>query len=297
MAEPPYDPFEPGDSPVAVRTLEAFDAARERRFPCEVWHPAVHGGPHPLVVFSHASGFHRRQSTFLCAHLASHGYVVAALDHSEVVAPELRRREGESAQQKDARIRGWIANRVPDVRFLIDRMLDRAFLDPSMHPDPGRIGLAGHSFGGWTVLATPESDERVAAIVAMAPAGASNPPPGIIPCTLTFEWKRAVPTLYLVAEADTALPMEGMRELFARNRSPSRMFVLRDADHGHFFDEPTAAPGQCAPAEAHRFTCALALCHFDAVLRGDARAAAFLQRDAGRELAARGVRAFALPGR
>jgi len=39
-------------------------------------------GPFPLVVFSHGFGGHRRQSTFLCTHLASHGYVVAAVDHT-----------------------------------------------------------------------------------------------------------------------------------------------------------------------------------------------------------------------
>jgi predicted dienelactone hydrolase len=35
-------------------------------------------GPRPLIIFSHHSGGHRRKATFLCAHLASHGYAVAA---------------------------------------------------------------------------------------------------------------------------------------------------------------------------------------------------------------------------
>jgi hypothetical protein len=32
-------------------------------------------------VFSHGYGAHRRQSTFFCTHLLSHGYVVA-MDHT-----------------------------------------------------------------------------------------------------------------------------------------------------------------------------------------------------------------------
>src|SRR5690606_13389968 len=40
-------------------------------------------GPFPLVLFSHALGGYRSQSTFLTEHLASWGFVVAAPDHGE----------------------------------------------------------------------------------------------------------------------------------------------------------------------------------------------------------------------
>src|SRR5690349_22230964 len=87
----PYDPFEPGDHPVVVRTVEATDAARNRVFPCEIWSPdtGTSQGAFPLVAYSHSSGGNRRSATFLCSHLASHGYVVAAMDHSEISAAEL----------------------------------------------------------------------------------------------------------------------------------------------------------------------------------------------------------------
>src|SRR5438270_5192786 len=118
-----YDPFSRGAFPVGVRTVHADDKARNREFPCEFWYPAAEQyvgddfaaatqdrftvrnaqrrqsavrdaaaqtpGRYPLVLYSHAAGQHRRAATFLCTHLASHGYVVAALDHSEVVAREL----------------------------------------------------------------------------------------------------------------------------------------------------------------------------------------------------------------
>ena len=36
-----YDPFAAEHHEVAVRTIEANDAARDRRFPVEIWCPAV----------------------------------------------------------------------------------------------------------------------------------------------------------------------------------------------------------------------------------------------------------------
>ena len=304
MSNRSYDPFGWGRFPVGVRTVEALDTARNRRFPCEIWYPAAtpHAGEdrdasalpgrYPLIVFSHSSGGNRRQAAFLCTHLSSHGYIVAAMDHSETIAPELRRKEGESAEQRAARIQGWIANRVPDIRLLLDRVLDAAWWDSQAMPDPDRIGIAGHSFGGWTALATPEIDGRIRAVVALAPAGSSNPPPGIIPATLTFTWGRDVPTLYLAAEDDTALPLAGMHELYERTAATKRMIVLRKADHAHFFDKFEPRTGQCPAEEAHLFTRSLTLCHFDASLQANVHAQHFLDADVDAELAARGVDAF-----
>src|SRR5262245_8542953 len=215
-----YDPYAAGPHRVDMRAFEAHDPTRDRLFPCDAWFAADAAGARPLVVFSHSSSpIGRRQSTFLCAHLASHGYVVAAMDHSEIVAPELMRKDGETCAERAARIQGWIDNRVPDVRFLLDRILCAASVGGLPPLDTDRVGIVGHSFGGWTALATPESDDRIRAVVALAPAGSSRPPPNIIPATLTFEWRRDVPTLYLVAESDSALPMGGMPQLFDRSVS------------------------------------------------------------------------------
>jgi dienelactone hydrolase len=295
-----------------VRTIEAHDATRGRLFPVEIWSPADYPGPHPLIVFSHFSGGHRRSSSFLSTHLASHGYVVAAMNHSEVVAPELARREGETKAERAARIEAIIASRVPDVRFLLDHLVGREDLEI----DAERIGLAGHSFGGWTVLATPEVEPRVRSVVAMAPGGASKPRPGILPLSLTFEWGRDVPTLYLAGELDVSIPPEGVYELFDRTPGSKRMFVLGRADHQHFMDDVEVAheavraasfPGEAAwiPAamlpitelssgeQAHTFVRGLTLAHFDATLRGSEVGARFLSGDVEANLASHGVDAIA----
>ena len=73
--------------------------------------------------------------------------------------------------------------------------------------------MIGWSFGGWTVLAAQEVDARCRALIALTPGGNSRPLPGIIPATLTFAWKREVPTLFLVAEQDRFTPLPGQYEL------------------------------------------------------------------------------------
>jgi len=309
MGTEAYDPFVAGRRAVEVRSMERWDDARGRRFPIEMWIPAE-GSKYPLVIFSHASGNHRRGASFLCTHLASHGYVVAAMDHSEVVAPELRFRTDENAADRRARMEAVISSRVPDTQFL----MEQAIHEPEV--DGHRIGIVGHSFGGWTALAMPDVEPRIGAVVALAPGGASNPRPGILPLKLAFAWRRDVPTLYLVAENDVALPLSGMHELFDRTPAAKRMVILRRADHMHFVDNVEEAHegfrkmvvmeelaalqremlpmAELCPAEpAHLFTRGLTLCHFDAVLKGSEAARELLAGDIGAELAARGVEAIA----
>src|SRR5260221_11829121 len=136
MPDGEYDPFAAGAHRVDVHTTMATDQARGRNFPIEVWSPAQ-SGSRPLIVFSHYSGGHRRTATYLCTHLASHGYVVAAMDHSEVVAPELARHAGETAPGPAARIDASISNRVPDVQFVLDPLLGG---DAHLGFDSARIG-------------------------------------------------------------------------------------------------------------------------------------------------------------
>jgi predicted dienelactone hydrolase len=343
-----YDPFVRGRYPVGVRTIQTHDTVRNRLFPCEIWYPAAaehmgqdiaprtqdvftvpsgdtpqrqmavrnaaaEPGTYPLIVFSHPGGSGRRTATFLCTHLSSHGYMVAGLDHSETVAVELARKDDETTEQKIARWRAVIAARVPDIHFLLDFLLNGSAWDSEISPDPTQIGIVGHSLGGWTALAANEAESRIRAVVALAPAGASQPKPGILPATLTFTWARDVPTLYLVAENDACLPLAGMYEIFERTPGTKRMVILRRADHMHFMDNveelheavrtmpPLTAelawlPKEmqpiselCSGEQAHVFVRGLTLCHMDSVLRRQTEAQRFLVSDIEMELAGRGV--------
>lgn len=347
---PGYDPFARGPFPVGVRTLALVDETRGgRALPTEVWYPTTdahvgrdlaaasqdayllvpgfppvpqhavrdaepRAGRFPLVAFSHGFGGHRRQSTFLCTHLASHGYVVAAVDHTgntilDVVQAMVARQTGRPLPSPGAAMRGFIAARPADVVFLLDRLLAR---DAAVDPD--RVGMTGHSFGGWTTLATTARDRRIRAAVPLAPAGGSSPlPVALLREALDLAWDRDVPTLYLVADRDTLLPLAGMHELYAGTTSPKRMVVLENADHLHFCDrveqvhelfrlmpqDPVFEPLRasippvaelCAGEAANTALRGLALAHFDAHLKRDAAAARFLGGDLRAAVAPHGAR-------
>jgi dienelactone hydrolase len=276
---------------VAAHSLQATDTARNRTFPVDVWYPEAAQGaePLPLVLFSHHSGGNRRASTFLTTHLASHGYVVAAMDHSEVVAPELFFQKNDTAEQRAKRREGWIGSRVPDLRFLLDYMLSQPL--PGVRVDGDRIGAVGHSFGGWTVLEAPRVEPRIRSIVALAPGGSRKRRAGIIPATAEFGWTGEVPLLLIVADQDACLPIDGMYELFERAPEPKKMIVLERADHMHFVDDVEKAheafrtmPMEgdlakiqadmrpiaelCTGEEAHRMIQDVTLAHFNATLEG-----------------------------
>jgi dienelactone hydrolase len=344
-----YDPFTRGRFPVGVHTVQALDTARGRTFPCEIWYPAAsqhagqdlseqtwdvyttptntqrrqtairdaapQSGTYPLVLFSHPSGGNRRSATFLCTHLSSHGYVVAALTHSEVVAPELARKENENEAERAARAEAVIGSRVPDLRFLLDQMLSGAAWESEAKLDATQVGVVGHSFGGWTALAAPDTDQRIRSVVALAPGGNSNPRPGILKAPLAFAWGRNVSTLLLVAENDVPLPLDGMYEIFQKVPSTKQMLILRRADHGHFMDNveeeheairkmpvsPQWAYMQqemrpiselCSGEMAHLFVRGLTLSHFDSTLRRQPEAQEFLTGNLQSELMQRGVEAM-----
>jgi dienelactone hydrolase len=346
-----YDPFERGRFPVGVRMIQVRDTARNRIYPCDIWHPAApryagqdvapgtmdrftlpgrdgprsqmavrdaasRPGTYPLVVFSHGSAAGgRRMATYLCTHLSSHGYVVAALDHFEVIATDYAPRADETAEQKAARAEAWVANRVPDIRLLLDHLLSGPPWDTEALLDPARVGIVGYSFGGWTALSATAVERRIGAVVALAPGGSSRPKPGILPGTLTFDWGRDVPTLYLVAENDTMTPLDGMYELFERTPATRQMVILRRADHIHFLDQveqeheltrTMAWTGKLAwiPKEmrpiaelcdgegAHLFVRGLALAHLDARLKRREDAQRFLASGIVEALTQRGVEAM-----
>jgi len=347
-----YDPFARGSLPVGVRTFNWTDRARDDRpLSVEVWYPAAEahrgqdvaeatrdtyelipgfppgwqeavrdaaaqGGRHPLVVFSHGFGAHRRQSTFLCTHLASHGYVVAAMDHTgntvfETIQSMMAAQMGEPPPDPGPLLAELMPARPADVSFVIDRLLAGA-ADGVGGIEADRIGMSGHSFGGWTTLMVARSDRRVRAALPLAPAGGWSPLPGVpLGEALDFAWGRDVPTLYLVADSDTLLPLRGMRELYDRTTASKKMVVLENADHMHFCDrieevhelfrmmpppifdtlakEIKPIHELAAPEGAYRFVRGLGLAHMDAHVRGSEAAARFLAGDLAATLRAHGV--------
>jgi predicted dienelactone hydrolase len=298
-----YDPFAPGPLPVRARTLRSYDAARDREFACELWHSAQSATDAPVVLYSHHSFGDRNSATYLCEHLAGHGFVVAALDHSERSAPQPASAD-ETPQQRAERVHRIVADRVPDLRLLLDSALDRPGIDPS------GVGVVGHSFGGWTALSAADSDERIDSIVAITPGGSATPRPGVLDAPLYP--RRAVPTVFIAAEHDVPIPPDDVRDVFARTPGATMLVTVRNADHLHFVGDAETAHEQmrttpidgpaswmpsamkpfaelCPAQVVHDLTRALTLAHLDATLRADEGAVRFLADDLVAALAARDI--------
>ena len=109
--------------------------------------------PYPLVIFSHGNGGTRWQSIYFVEHLASQGFVVMATDH---IGNTLTERLG---GDEDTLIDGLILNvteRPRDVLRLIDLADSLTAPDGELAGliDTNQVAVTGHSFGGWTAVAS-----------------------------------------------------------------------------------------------------------------------------------------------
>ena len=103
-------------------------------------------GSFPLVVYSHGSGGLRYIASYYTEAIASHGYVVAAPDHTGNTAAD--RLLGAEADFDVTAL-----NRPNDVVATIDAMLDPSNVGLVGSIDTESIAVTGHSFGGFTSLA------------------------------------------------------------------------------------------------------------------------------------------------
>lgn len=120
---------------------------------CSVWRPAGTAGPAPLVIFSH--GFHgnRNQSTFLTAGLAHAGYLVIACDHKDAIergGGGIPGRPEVPFGKPDEWSETTFQDRAKDISSLLSALKTSERFSAAI--DWSRLGLAGHSLGGYTVL-------------------------------------------------------------------------------------------------------------------------------------------------
>ncbi len=158
-----------GTHRVGVRTIQIEDASRKRPLTLEVWYPAtlaanqsestiykaaigatkfdlagqaardaaLENGKFPLVIVSHGQAGSRFIMTYLTEHLASQGYVVAAIDHTgstygDITAPAYI---------------SSIVDRPLDILFSINEVAKTI-----TSADSSNVALMGYSYGGYSVL-------------------------------------------------------------------------------------------------------------------------------------------------
>jgi len=146
--------------PAGVREIEIVSDTRGKELAVTVWYPAGPGGQstlvgtdkifkgtpaladapvaegtYPLIVFSHGSGASMHKMSWLAAHLAAEGFIVAGPNHPGTTS-------GDSTPEDTPKL--W--ERTDDLTTVISALLAdrrwRSFIAPD------RIGILGFSLGG-----------------------------------------------------------------------------------------------------------------------------------------------------
>jgi predicted dienelactone hydrolase len=193
----------------------------------------------PLVVFSHGYTGCGLQSVSLTEELARHGYVVAAPDHADAAichtlplsrdAPKPVAAPQPSIFDPSAWDDSSRADRRQDVEAVIDGLLKNSEFEPIL--DPQKIGLAGHSLGGYIVVGMAGgwpswSDSRIRAVLALSPY------------VMPFQLKNTlgnvrVPLMYQGGTLDVGITpfLKGPEGAYAVANSPVYFLELKSAAH------------------------------------------------------------------
>jgi hypothetical protein len=139
-----------GLPPAGPHKLERF-SIRQRRGPesravrLDIWRPADSRGPFSLLLFSPGLGNPPASYLSQLEDLASHGYVVAALEH-----------EGDSLDSAESRARLWGQDLLEAKKAVLESSL-RGIIDAD------RVGVFGHSHGGRSAAAACLLDSAIRA--------------------------------------------------------------------------------------------------------------------------------------
>jgi predicted dienelactone hydrolase len=259
---------EPGTHAVGVRTLRLVDDTRPlsanngfpgapvRPLDTEVWYPAVgaagavavrdapvdrSAAPYPLILHGHALSDNRRGEVYLTEHLASHGFIVAAVDFplGKIGAPG-------GTTPTD------LANQPGDMRAVLDQLLAGAGGLADVI-DTERIGASGLSLGAATVLLLTYHrdlrDDRIRAVLPLAPP---------FSCLFTRRFYRGVrvPLLLIHGDADALVELEeNSGRVFARARGARTLVTVHGGSHLGFTNFATGL----APEEIDALGCTVLL--------------------------------------
>lgn len=198
-------------------------------------------GPFPLVVYSHGSGGLRYLASSYTEAIASHGYIVAAPDHTGNTAVDQL-----AGSEVDFDVNAL--NRPNDVEAVINAMLDPTSTETVgfvAGVDPEQIAVTGHSFGGFTSLAMASgyanslgsftADPRIDAIIPLAPATGDGTGRLLADGDLAAI---STPTMVVVGTGDTSTPIEPnvTRIWDLAGSDPLYRVELVDARHESFTD-------------------------------------------------------------
>jgi predicted dienelactone hydrolase len=284
----------PSEQPLAPLDLTVTDTNRHRDIPIRVYLPAKTNTA-PVVLFSHGLGGNRLGSAYLGRHWAARGYVAVFLQHAgsdDGVWKNQPLRERNRAM-RDAASGANFLLRVKDVPAVLDQL--ERWQNTTKHPLAGRldlrrIGMSGHSFGAVTTQAVsgqappgggqPLTDRRIKAAIAFSPSEPATGSPAQAFGQVTIPWLLMTGTkdvARLGSATIGASSVEQRLSVFPALPPGSKYeIVLNDAEHSAFTDR--ALPGETGRRNPnhHRAILALSTAFWDAYLKGDAAARAWL---------------------
>jgi dienelactone hydrolase len=124
----------------------------------------------PIIIYSHGLGDMqgrgvRTENSEKAQELASHGYIVVSMDHTDTYATVLD--SGELILGRRAWSFDYLPDRLKDVSFLLDQFQQWNAADPFFEGrlDLERIGIVGWSFGGGTAAESCQLEDRLKAAV------------------------------------------------------------------------------------------------------------------------------------
>lgn len=147
----PFDPTQMGNAQVQVLSLKLADRDRNRTIPMDVYWSSEASFNKPVVVFSHGLGSVKIDMQYLARHLASHGYVVAALEHPGSNETHVRNVLKGKAPLLDPE---EFLDRPQDISFVLNELakLNQRNADLKGKVNSDRALVVGYSLGGATAL-------------------------------------------------------------------------------------------------------------------------------------------------
>ena len=215
----------------------------------------------PIVVVSHGYTGYRTLMYYLGEHLASHGYVVAAIDHTDSTNKDVN-----FAENPYSGFPSTLLNRSRDQVFTLNAVTDSEFFNASV--DATKAGVIGYSMGGFGAVSTVGgcyafNDEAAAtftgtkdpAVIALVKQALNTCAGGKASSDDTLSaWKAAlalapwggqhqifdvdslnninVPVLYVAGDNDDISGYDGIRWLFENTGSKdSKLLTIKNARH------------------------------------------------------------------
>ncbi len=293
-----YDPLTVNTAATPkVVDLTVHDAARNRDIPLRVYLP-TNTSPVPVILFSHGLGGNREGSKFMGEHWASRGYVAIFMQHpgsDDSVWRDKPMDEIMADMTRAASLKNFLL-RVQDVPAVLNQL--EIWNTDKQHPLAGRmnlkkVGMSGHSFGAITTEAVSGealptgsqrfTDARITAAIAFSPSSPKGGGAALAFGAVKIPWMLMTGTKDVGPIGDE--DVESRLAVYPNLKlAPKYEVVLNNAEHSVFTDR--ALPGDKEPRNPnhHRVILALSTAFWDAYLKDNAVALAWLNSDSPRSV-------------